>query len=87
MAKYRESLKSPNDWRKNIYNRKLKPISDEIFSQMPEQDETYEHDSFVVADDYVSFVDKKKSRKKKGRKEYDDDDDDYWERERINEEV
>ena len=35
--------------------RPLRPITDDIFSQMPTQDLTYALDSFVVPDDHVSI--------------------------------
>jgi hypothetical protein len=48
LAKYRESLKNP------IMNiRKLRPITDDIFSQAPETDDSYELGSFCVSDNSV----------------------------------
>jgi hypothetical protein len=35
--------------------RSLRPITDDIFSQMPTQDITYALDSFVVPDDQLSI--------------------------------
>jgi hypothetical protein len=36
-------------------HRQLRPITEDLFSQMPEQDASYEYDSFVVDDNHVSF--------------------------------
>ena len=35
--------------------RQLRPITEDLFSQMPTQDASYEYDSFVVDDHHVSF--------------------------------
>jgi hypothetical protein len=61
-VRYQESLRNPNNpYMKNHFmNRKLKPITDDIFSQMPSQtDNTYDYDSFCVPDDQVSFHESK----------------------------
>lgn len=46
LGKYRESLKNPI-----MRTRKLRPITDSIYSQAPETDESYELDSFCVSDE------------------------------------
>ncbi len=52
-------------------NRKLKPISDSIYSQMPEQDDSYVQDSFFVSDSFRTqkIEVKKKNKKKKDKKD------------------
>ena len=49
-------------------NRKLKPITDDIFSQMPEQDDSYVVDSFCVSDNYMTQKVAKKKVKKSFRR-------------------
>ena len=55
-AQYQKSLRDPNNpyMANHWMNRKLKPITAEIFSQMPTEDTSYALDSFCVADDHVS---------------------------------
>ncbi len=50
-------LRSLNRIEENQFgkSRKLRPITDDIFSQMPTQDTSYVYDSFVVNDDEISF--------------------------------
>ena len=54
MAIYRKSVKTVQ-YEKPWMNRPLPPITDDIFSQMPSQQDSYIMDSFCVADDHVSF--------------------------------
>ena len=53
-AVYQKSLKN-REHNNHYLNRPLRPITDDIFSQMPTQDTSYGMDSFVVADDHISF--------------------------------
>ena len=55
--KYQQSLNQKNNpyLQNHFMNRKLKPITDDLFSQMPVQDNSYAYDSFVVSDDHVSI--------------------------------
>ena len=60
-------------------NRKLKPITDDLFSQMPEPDESYEVNSFLLSDSYMTQKPPKKTGKKpkrtrKGKHDVDSDD-------------
>lgn len=56
MAFYQKSVQNMAANNKPSYlNRPMRPITDDIFSQMPSQDLSYMHDSFVVSDDHVSF--------------------------------
>lgn len=65
--KYQKSLKDAEMNRPSYLTRKLPPITDDIFSQIPSQDSWYAYDSFCVPDDQISFHEKK-SKKKKTRK-------------------
>ncbi|RNA42362.1 Fanconi anemia group M isoform X1, partial [Brachionus plicatilis] len=65
--KYQKSLRDAERNRPSYLTRKLPPVTDDIFSQMPTQDSWYAYDSFCVPDDQVSF-NEKKSRKKKSAK-------------------
>jgi len=56
-------------------NRKMKPITDSIFSQMPDgEDDSYLHDSFCVSDSFRTQKPvengQKKKKKKKGKNLY-----------------
>jgi len=54
-------------------NRKMKPITDSIFSQMPDgEDDSYLHDSFCVSDSFRTQkpVEEKKKNRKKGKSLY-----------------
>jgi hypothetical protein len=53
--KYQQSLKDNPYMAKNHINRKLRPITDDIFSQMPVQDTSYAMDSFCVPDNHASI--------------------------------
>lgn len=61
--RYQQSLKNGNS-KPSYLTRKLAPITSDIFSQIPEQDTSYDLDSFCVPDDHVSIYEKKKSSKK-----------------------
>lgn len=63
--RYQESLKDAENRKPSYLTRKLKPITDDIFSQMPTQDTSYAYDSFCVPDDHISIYEKKKTKKKK----------------------
>jgi hypothetical protein len=54
LAKYYQGLRKPSP----KLSRQLRPITDEIFSQMPTQDTSYVLDSFVIADDQISIYGK-----------------------------
>lgn len=56
MHKYHQSVKNAREERGlHFMNRKLAPITDDIFSQAPQQDSSYLLDSFVVADDETLY--------------------------------
>ena len=65
--RYQQSLRQ-KEVHKPWMNRKLAPITADIFSQMPTNDSSdeYIHDSFCVSDSYLSQ--KKKPSKKKSKK-------------------
>jgi hypothetical protein len=50
LRKYQQSLKNVNHLKNSRFNRPLRPITADIFSQAPEQDSSYMIDSFVVED-------------------------------------
>lgn len=60
MAFYQKSVRNAaNNHKPSFLNRPLPPITADIFSQMPSQDDdAYLYDSFVVSDDHVSFQSK-----------------------------
>jgi len=60
LGKYRESLKNPI-----TRTRNLRPITDSIYSQAPETDDSYELDSFCVSEEAVIEKAKTKKSKKK----------------------
>jgi hypothetical protein len=47
----------------NMRPRAMRPVTDDIFSQAPEQDSSYMLDSFVVSDEHVSFCMQKQPKK------------------------
>lgn len=57
-------------------NRQLKPITDDIFSQVPEPDDSYAVDSFLVSDSYMTQKPAKKPRRRGKKSKYDVDSDD-----------
>ena len=48
---YQKSLKNALNEQPKFLTRKLAPITDDIFSQAPQQDSSYMYDSFVVPDE------------------------------------
>lgn len=72
--KMQNQLPEPN--LKPWMNRKLQPITDDIFSQMPEPDDSYAMDSFLVSDSYMTQKPVKKPRKRAKKSKYDVDSDD-----------
>ncbi|CAF0760948.1 unnamed protein product [Brachionus calyciflorus] len=67
--RYQKSVRdAENNRLPHFMTRKLRPITDDIFSQMPTQDTTYDYDSFCVPDDHVSIYEKKSKKKKKSKK-------------------
>jgi hypothetical protein len=54
--KYQQSLKNAQNENPRYLTRKLAPITDDIFSQVPIQDTSYQYDSFVVKDDEEEMV-------------------------------
>ena len=54
--KYQQSIKNAHDQIPRFLTRKLAPITDDIFSQAPQQDTSYQYDSFVVKDDEEEIV-------------------------------
>lgn len=54
---YQKSIKN-REHNNHYLNRPLRPVTDDLFSQMPTQDTSYAMDSFVVADDHVSIYSK-----------------------------
>jgi hypothetical protein len=59
LHKYQQSIKNArNEKQPYFLTRKLAPITDDIFSQVPVQDSSYLLDSFVVADDEIVYESK-----------------------------
>lgn len=55
LYKYQESIKNAQNEKPYFLTRKLAPITDDIFSQAPQQDNSYQYDSFVVQDDEIVY--------------------------------